>query len=100
MVPPNSNFLPRLLRLCAFVIFCASAILALAGISVIASVIGMLTMGVILAHATQTINRHRVDQMYALLARIGDGELGATLEDSDDELVLRMQRGIARALNS
>ena len=97
MVPHNSNFLPRLLRLCAFVIFFASAILALGGISVIASVIGMLTMGVILAHTTQTINRHRVDQMYALLARIGDGELGATLEDSDDELVLRMQRGIARA---
>ena len=97
MVPLNSNFLPRLLRLCAFVIFCASAILALGGISVIASVIGMLTMGVILAHATQTINRHRVDQMYALLARIGDGELGAAIEDSDDELTVRMQRGIARA---
>ena len=97
MVPPNSIFLLRLLRLCALIILFASAILALAGISVIASVIGMLTMGVILAHATQTINRHRVDQMYALLARIGDGELGATLEDSDDELVLRMQRGIARA---
>ena len=97
MVPSNSIFLLRLLRLCALIIFFASAILALAGISVIASVIGMLTMGVILAYTTQTINRHRVDQMYALLARIGDGELGATLEDSDDELVLRMQRGIARA---
>lgn len=97
MVAPKSIFLPRLLRLCALIIFFASAILALAGISFIASVIGMLTMGVILAHVTQTINRHRVDQMYALLARIGDGELGATLEDSDDELVLRMQRGIARA---
>lgn len=97
MVPSNSIFLPRLFRLCALIIFFISAILALVGISVIASVIGMLTMGVILAHVTQTINRHRVDQMYALLARIGDGELGATLEDSDDELVLRMQRGIARA---
>ena len=97
MVPPNSISLLRLLRLCASIIFVASAILALCGISVIASVIGMLTMVVILAHATQKINRHRVDQMYALLARIGDGELGATLEDSDDELVLRMQRGIARA---
>ncbi|MCX5664013.1 MAG: hypothetical protein NTY97_04850, partial [Planctomycetota bacterium] len=61
MVPPNSIFLLRLLRLCALIIFFASAILALGGISVIASVIGMLTMGVILAHATQTINRHRVD---------------------------------------
>jgi len=97
MVPSNSIFLLRLLRLCALIIFFASAILALAGISVIASVIGMLTMGVILAYTTQTINRHRVDQMYALLARIGDGELGATLEDSDDELTVRMQRGIARA---
>ena len=97
MVPSNSIFLLRLLRLCALIIFFASAILALAGISVIASVIGMLTMGVILAHATQTINRHRVDQMYALLARIGDGELGAAIEDSDDELTVRMQRGIARA---
>ncbi len=97
MVPPNSIFLLRLLRLCALIILFASAILALAGISVIASVIGMLTMGVILAHATQTINRHRVDQMYALLARIGDGELGAAIEDSDDELTVRMQRGIARA---
>ena len=97
MVAPKSIFLPRLLRLCALFIFLVSAILALGGISVIASVISMLTMGVILAHVTQTINRHRVDQMYALLARIGDGELGATLEDSDDELVLRMQRGIARA---
>ncbi|MEI6879570.1 MAG: hypothetical protein WCL33_11085, partial [Planctomycetota bacterium] len=96
MVPSNSIFLLRLLRLCALIIFFASAILALAGISVIASVIGMLTMGVILAYTTQTINRHRVDQMYALLARIGDGELGATLEDSDDELTVRMQRGIAR----
>jgi len=97
MVPSNSIFLLRLLRLCALIIFFASAILALAGISVIASIIGMLTMGVILAYTTQTINRHRVDQMYALLARIGDGELGATLEDSDDELTVRMQRGIARA---
>ena len=97
MVAPKSIFLPRLLRLCSLFIFFVSAILALVGISVIASVIGMLTMGVILAHATQTINRHRVDQMYALLARIGDGELGATLEDSDDELTVRMQRGIARA---
>jgi len=97
MVPSNSIFLLRLLRLCALIIFFASAILALAGISFIASVIGMLTMAVILAHATQTINRHRVDQMYALLARIGDGELGAALEDSDDELTVRMQRGIARA---
>ena len=97
MVPPNSIFLLRLLRLCALIILFASAILALAGISVIASVIGMLTMGVILAYTTQTINRHRVDQMYALLARIGDGELGAAIEDSDDELTVRMQRGIARA---
>jgi len=97
MVPSNSIFLLRLLRLCALIIFFASAILALAGISFIASVIGMLTMAVILAHVTQTINRHRVDQMYALLARIGDGELGAALEDSDDELTVRMQRGIARA---
>ncbi len=97
MVPPNSIFLLRLLRLCALIILFASAILALAGISVIASVIGMLTMGAILAHATQTIDRHRVDQMYALLARIGDGELGAAIEDSDDELTVRMQRGIARA---
>lgn len=97
MVPSNSISLLRFFRLCASIIFVASAILALCGISVIASVIGMLTMVVILAHATQTINRHRVDQMYALLARIGDGELGATLEDSDDELVLRIQRGIARA---
>ena len=97
MVPSNSIFLLRLLRLCALIIFFASAILALAGISFIASVIGMLTMGVILAHTTQTIHRRRVDQMYVLLARIGDGELGAALEDSDDELTLRMQRGIARA---
>ena len=97
MVAPKSIFLPRLLRLCALFIFLVSAILALGGISVIASVISMLTMGVILAHVTQTINRHRVDQMYALLARIGDGELGAAIEDSDDELTVRMQRGIARA---
>ena len=97
MVPSNSIFLLRLLRLCALIIFFISAILALVGISVIASVIGMLTMGVILAHTTQTIHRRRVDQMYVLLARIGDGELGAALEDSDDELTLRMQRGIARA---
>lgn len=97
MVPSNSNFLPRLLRACAVIIFLASAILALCGISVITCIISMLIMGGVCSWATQTINRKRVDQMYALLVRIGDGELGAALEDSNDELTLRMQRGIARA---
>lgn len=97
MVPSNSNFVPRLLCVCAVIIFLASAILALCGISVVTSIISMLIMGGVWAWATQTINRKRVDQMYALLSRIGDGELGATLEDSNDELTLRMQRGIARA---
>ena len=35
--------------------------------------------------------------MYQLLVRIGDGEYGASLPDSPDELTLRLQRGIARA---
>ncbi len=97
MVPSNSNFLPLFARVCAIVIFLSSAILALCGISVITSIISMLIMGGVWAWATQKINRKRVDQMYALLSRIGDGELGASLEDSNDELTLRMQRGIARA---
>ncbi len=43
------------------------------------------------------MERERVQTLYALLARIGDGELGASLPDSAHEGTLRLQRGIARA---
>lgn len=43
------------------------------------------------------MERERVQTLYALLARIGDGELGASLPDSPHEGMLRLQRGIARA---
>ena len=47
--------------------------------------------------ATRAFDRQRVGAIYALLARIGEGELGASQPDSPDEHTLRLQRGIARA---
>lgn len=97
MVPSKSILLPQVVRVVAPIVFAFSAILALSSIAFFVCIITMLICGFAWGWAIRTINRRRIDQMYALLSRIGDGELGATLEDSDDELTLRMQRGIARA---
>ncbi len=87
----------RLFRPTALALFLIGAILALAGVKVVVSVILMVVAGVAWAIANRAIHSHRVDQAYALLARIGDGELGASLPDSNDDLTLRLQRGVARA---
>ncbi len=97
MAPQNSNTLPRVIRTSAMILCGAGIVLALCGITVTPSVIVLVLSGVGWAFATQTINRRRVDQIYALLARISDGEFGASLSDSSDELTLRLQRGVARA---
>ncbi|MDA0214943.1 MAG: ATP-binding protein [Planctomycetota bacterium] len=97
MAPSKSILLPQVVRVVAPIVFAFSAILALSSNAFIVCIITMLICGFAWGWAIRTINRRRVDQMYALLSRIGDGELGASLEDSNDELTLRMQRGIARA---
>lgn len=59
--------------------------------------IGLVASAVCWAICTNTINRRRITEAYKLLARIGEGELAATINEPRDELTLRLHRGIARA---
>ncbi len=59
--------------------------------------VGIAGSAATVAWITRRMERERVMTLYGLLARIGDGELGASLPDSAHEGTLRLQRGIARA---
>jgi len=85
-------------RVAAASAFVALTICLLAGIGPAPLIgIGMAATALGVAWITRRMERERVMTLYALLARIGDGELGASLPDSEHEGTLRLQRGIARA---
>ncbi len=97
MAETNSLTLPKLVRILAVIGFAAGTILALAGVQVTLCVLACAVCFAAWALATRRIATIRAHRLYALLARIGDGELGASIPDSTDEPTLRLQRGIARA---
>lgn len=97
MVHAVTTYPWRAIRIVAAIVFVVACALALSEVAPPVGVLCMIVAGCAWAFSTNTINRNRVLEMYALLTRIGDGELGASIPDSTDELTLRMQRGIARA---
>jgi len=85
-------------RIAAGSAFVVLTICLLAGVGPVPLVgVGMAAAAGAVAWITSRMERERVMTLYALLARIGDGELGASLPDSLHEGTLRLQRGIARA---
>ncbi len=87
----------RTVRIIAGCGFVASIALTLSGALPLTALFLLVVTAALWVTSDRAINRRRVLEMYALLSRIGDGELAATLPDSNDELTLRLQRGIARA---
>lgn len=88
---------PTSVRIVAAVLVLLGIGLVLADVATLVSVLLLIAGVALWAHASQTINQRRVFEIYGLLSRIGEGELGATHPDSSDELTLRLQRGVARA---
>ncbi|MSR68834.1 MAG: PAS domain-containing protein [Phycisphaerales bacterium] len=94
---PYSFDSPRTVRTVAAVGFGLGIALALSAVAPLASLLLMVVSAAFWVKSNNAINRRRVLEIYALLARIGDGEFAATQPDSSDELTLRLQRGVARA---
>lgn len=63
----------------------------------ITAIAAMAVCAIVGARTARALERARIDRTYQLMARIGDGELGATNPASEDELELRLQRAVARA---
>ncbi|MSQ90371.1 MAG: hypothetical protein EXS01_03115 [Phycisphaerales bacterium] len=87
----------RVVRALASAGFFIGIALQLGGVSTTGVFLLVISTALLWVYSNSLLQRRRADAIYQLLAKIGDGDLAASLPDSPDEWTLRLQRGIARA---
>ncbi len=90
-----------LVRFATALLWSAAVAFALGAVAVVAfgsswAVAAMTIAAALWALTVRARERARIDSAYGLMARIGEGEFAARADPGDDELALRLHRGVAR----